>query len=578
MSSLHLCNCRIVDLEHQSVAPGDLSIAGGRFVRPGGVAAADDEHIDVGGAYVIPGLVDGHLHIESSMLTPLQFAREAVGHGTTSLFVDPHEIANVLGRDGIELFLDQAAMLPLTMNVGIPSCVPATPMETAGGHISAADIRQYIDDERVYGLAEMMNYPGIIHDIGDTREKVRIALDAGKVVDGHCPGLHGDALAAYIGNGVADGTVRISSEHEATTPEEAIEKWERGMFILLRYGSASKDMLTILPEICRRGLPLDRFGLVSDDLTVGDLRRRGHMNHLVAVAAEIIDDTTECGRRRALLQALAMASLYPARHFRRPVGTLTPGAQADAVILDSLDDLKPRSVIARGRVVVRDGALADPPLPYDYAPYCRPLRIPDNLGGKLAVTAPGTTTSVDVRVIGARHGSLLTDALIATLPVRDGLVHPDPGQDVLKLAVIERHRGTGQVGVGFVKGFGFSHGALASTVAHDSHNLVVVGRDDCAMVRAIELERAMGSGGLTAVFDNNEARLPLPLGGLMSLESAETVLEQYRSLHAVLECIGCRTDPFALLSFLALPVIPKLKLTDRGLVDVEAFETVSLFA
>lgn len=568
-----LVNGRIVDLESKTVEKGELIIYNGHFVSspPEGIS---ERSLDIGGAYIIPGLIDGHLHIESSMLTPLEFAREAVCRGTTSLFVDPHEIANVLGRNGIDLFITQSENLPLTMRVGIPSCVPATPMETAGAQIGIEDVRDYLADDRVFGLAEMMNFPGIIHGLGDAREKVAAALEAGKTVDGHCPGLRGDDLSAYISNGVNDGQVRIGSEHEASTPDEAIEKWEKGMFIMLRYGSASKDLLNILPEICRRGLPLERFGLVSDDLTAADLRRRGHMDHIVKVAAGIIAESGYCSEQNAVLHALAMASLYPARYFNTMAGAFKPGAVADLAIVDSLDELNPETVFSRGRMVKYQGELNFPETKFDYSSYYHPLRIPEDMKLKLTVRATGDKARV--RVIGAQYGSLLTESMAMDLPVSQGEVRPDPERDILKLAVIERHSGTGNVGVGFVKGFGFKKGALAGTVAHDSHNLIVVASDDQLIEQAISALCRSG-GGLAAVREEGrEAVLPLSLGGLMSVESADQVLQEYQSIHNMLDEMDCPQEAFSLLSFLALPVIPSLKLTDLGLVDVDNFSQVDL--
>ncbi len=575
MSSILLKNGRLIDVEARKIERGDLLVRDGKIHFPvGEEAAAAEETIDLGGAYISPGFIDGHIHIESSTLTPLEFSREAVKRGTTSLFVDPHEIANVLGAKGVRLFLEQADSLPLTMNIGIPSCVPATDMETSGGEITLADIRSLLADEKVYGLAEMMNFPGIIHDIGDAREKVRLTLKAGKIVDGHAPGLTGDALKAYISNGDMDWEVRIGSDHECTTPEEALEKWESGMYIMLRHGSASKDLENILPEICRKGICLDKFGLVSDDLSASDLRGNGHMDNLIGIAAGILHKEIGGDLERAAMEAIAMATLNHANYFRQRTGRLSEGAVADIVVFDSLEKIAPKLVISRGKVVVRDGKCAGDTAARDYSSYAHPVVVKDNFADKLMVTSKNGSEAV--RVIGVKTDTLLTEELIVKMPVNEGVIRPSVIRGVYKIAVLERHKGTGNISVGFVKGLEFLGGAIASTVAHDSHNLIVVGADEASMIRAVSRVK-MAGGGLAAVYKGREEVFPLELAGLMSVAGIDEVLSRHEKLMALIKEMGFDRDPFLALSFLALPVIPKLKITDKGLVDVEKFKFVDLF-
>ena len=575
MSEILLKNGNLINVEARRIEKGDLLVRDGKIYFPSAEEAASaGETIDLGGAYVSPGFIDGHIHIESSTLTPPEFAKEAVKRGTTSLFVDPHEIANVLGVKGVRLFLEQSDILPLTMNIGIPSCVPATDMETAGGVITLADIKSLLADERVYGLAEMMNFPGIVHDIGEAREKVRITLEAGKIVDGHAPGLTGDALKAYISNGKDDWEVRIGSDHECTTPAEALEKWESGMYVMLRHGSASKDLENILPEICKKGICLDKFGLVSDDLSASDLRNNGHMDNLIGMAARIMHKEIGGGFDRAALEAIAMATLNHANYFRKRTGRLSEGSAADIVVFDSLEKIAPKLVISRGKIVVRDGKYTGDAVSWDYSPYAHPVVVKDNFADKLVVTSKDGSETV--RVIGVKENTLLTEELIVKVPVNEGVIRPSVIRGVYKIAVLERHKGTGNISVGFVKGIEFLGGAIASTVAHDSHNLIVAGADEASMIKAVNRVKVAG-GGLAAVFKGTEEVLPLELAGLMSVASIDEVLSRHEKLMALIKEMGFKSDPFLALSFLALPVIPKLKITDKGLVDVEKFAFVDLF-
>lgn len=574
MRSIFLAGGRVLDVCKKEIYPRDILVVNGKihFPSPGEPVRAD-ETIDLKGSYIFPGLIDGHIHIESSMLSPLEFSREAVKWGTTSVFADPHEIANVLGMRGVKLFLDQSDISPVRIYIGAPSCVPATDMETSGGTITLDDIKELLRDGRVYGLAEMMNFPGVINGFGGVREKVDAALEAGKVADGHSPGLSGEALQKYISNGRSDWEVRIGSDHECTTAEEAVEKWERGMFIMLRHGSASKDLERILPGVCRKGLCLDRFGLVSDDLSAMDLRRRGHVNHLVGIAARIFREELGYGAETAVLEAVRMATLNTAAYFGKKAGYIDEGMDADLAVFGSIERLVPDFVIARGVLAARDGRyLGDSP-DYDYSPYAHPLMIKEGFTDKLVVASKNGGR---VRVIGVRDDSLITDEIAVEMPAGDGILKADASKGIYKVAVLERHKGTGNMAVGFVKGLKFRGGAIASTVAHDSHNLIVLGADEVSMIKAVEKLRRSG-GGLAAIFGYKEAVLPLELAGLMSTKSADDFVSAHGRLAGLLSEMGFQRDPYLALSFLALPVIPRLKITDKGLVDVDKFAFVDLF-
>lgn len=577
----------IVDVVAQRCYAGDILIEDGliqRITRAAEPATANAT-LDVAGQYVIPGFIDPHLHIESSMLSPLEFARTAVRHGTTAVFVDPHEIANVAGIDGIDLFLKQAEVAPLDIYIGIPSCVPATSFEDTGAELSLADIEELLPHPRVYGLAEMMNFPGIIHDIGEARAKVESAYTLGKVVDGHAPGVSGHDLALYITNGKADGTVRIMSDHESRTGPEALEKREAGMTVAIRYGSATKDMEEILPLLAEKKVSLEGFMLCSDDLDAEELREHGHVDRIVRRARDMLVEHGGLGREQATIQAIAMATLHPARYFSRffrhhgyaEMGEVAPGKIANLAILESLDSLDCTAVIRRGAVVWDGNSTERQEAPGDYGRLLHTVTVAEPLAASdFEIPYEGPEREAAVRVIGAVEGSLTTESKVLSLPVRGCAIHADATQDVIAIAVIERHHNTGLRAVGLVSGLGMRQGAVASTVGHDSHNLIVAGVDEQAMATAANHLVAIGGGMAVAIGDEITA-LPLAIGGLMSTSSVDTVVAAYRSLLDAAKRTGTTSkNIFLLLSFLALPVIPHLKITNRGLVDVDAFAPVSL--
>ena len=578
-----------IDVERGRVVRGDVAIRGDRIVAVGGEggggilpAPRDAARVlDVRGRFVAPGFIDAHLHIESSLLSPREVARRAVEHGTTACFVDPHEIANVQGRAGIALVLEHAERAPLHLFVGIPSCVPATTLEDSGATIGLADIDALLEHPRVYGLAEMMNFPGIVQGRGEARAKVERALARGKLADAHAPGLRGAALRTYVTNGHEDGVARITLEHECTTAAEALEKLALGMHVALRHGSASKDLPRVLPGLLAARPGLEDVMLCSDDLDPAELDADGHMERIVRAARAVLQEAG-ADFERATVRAIALATLHAARHFApfyaltgRPLpGALAPGRAADVVVLRSLEALDAETVLHAGRVVVEQGRCTvngngdgGPAAPAGGPP--APLAVARRYGpADFAIPAPGGCDTAEARVIGLAPG-IWTETRMHTLPVRAGSLALDA--HTAKLTVVERHHRTGTHAVGLVERR-LRAGAIASTVAHDSHNIIAMGVDDAALARAVNYLADHGGG--MVVVGRDVTYLPLEIGGLMSAAPLEAVVAGYGRLSAALRAIGGDPDLFVRMSFLALPVIPQLRLTNRGLVDVERFAFV----
>ena len=531
---------------------GDVGIAGGRVAGIG--AFAGGERVDARGRFVVPGLIDAHMHLESSKLLPGEFARVVVPRGTTSVVVDPHEVGNVTGADGVHWILDATEDLPLRVFVMVPSCVPASAFETAYRALGPGDMEGILHRRRALGVAEMMNFPGVV--AGDPDVLARIAVNGATHVDGHAPQLRGRRLDAYVAAG-------IRSDHESTTWEEMLDKRRRGMWVLIRDASNARNLDAGLELVRRYGPEL--CALCTDDREPDTLTREGHIDALCrnAVAAGI-----------AVEDVLVMATLHAARcHKLDDLGAVAPGFRADLLVLDDLTSFRPSVVVQDGRVVARDGAalpFADPPVPAFLHGTVRPAPV---TAGDLALGAADGR----VRVIDLVPGELLTGAGAADPARRDGQVVADPGRDLAKIAVVERHHRSGRVGRALVRGFGLRAGAFASTVAHDGHNIVVVGADDASMLACVERLTALGGGIAVARDGAVRGELALPVAGLLSEAPAAEVVERLDALTALLAEQGVAVaSPFMALSFLALSVIPALKVTDYGLVDVDRFAIVPL--
>jgi adenine deaminase len=512
------------------------------------------EVIDLSGKVLTPGFIDGHVHIESAMVTIPEYARAVVPRGTTTVVADPHEIANVLGAEGIRYMLESSRLSPLSIFVMLPSCVPATHLETSGACLDAEALSEMIDEVGVIGIAEVMNYPGVIFRDPQVLAKIRLAGE--KRVDGHCPLLSGRDLAAYVAAG-------IGSDHECTSSEEAKEKLRLGMRIMIREGTAAKNLDDLLPLV--NDVNSRRFLFVSDDRHPSDILREGHIDSMVRRAVESGLDP---------IVAITIASLNAAEYFGlRDLGAIAPGRRADILVLDDLDELNVLKVLKDGKVVAEGGRMIAP-LGKAQRPALASMQVGQIDPGSFDIKAEGSLA----RVIGVVPNQIITRSLRLQPKVIDGYAVADVDRDLLKMAVVERHRGTGNVGLGLVSGFGLARGAIATSVAHDSHNIAAVGTKSSEIYRAVSKVREMG-GGLVVVDDGMvTASLPLPIAGLLSDRSMDEVAELIEEVVGAARDLGSTLeDPFMTLSFLCLPVIPELKLTDKGLVDVNRFDFVPLF-
>ena len=551
----------------------DVAVLGSRIAYCGpdarSMIGANTQVIEVEGRYLIPGLLDAHVHVESSMLTITQFARAVLPHGTTGAFIDPHEIGNVLGLAGVRLMVDEERTTPMQVYVQVPSCVPSAPdLETTGGRIGPEDVAEALSWPGMIGLGEVMNYPGIA--VGDEGLHAEIAetLKAGKVVGGHyaSPDL-GVGFHVYAAAGPSDC-------HEGTRAEDALARVRQGMAAMLRQGSASHNAAAQLPAITEQGIDPRHLLLCTDDRHPGTLLEEGHIDDVVRLA---IDEGVPP------LTAIQMATLNTAEHFgvARDVGCIAPGRYADILIVSDLERFAIDLVYAAGALVAERGGMAVPSPLHVYPKeatasvhLARPLRSSD-----FTIPAPVENGRVRARVIEAIENQVITHATVAELPIADGHVLPDLEQGITLLAVVERHRASGRIGRGFVKGFSLKgRCALASTVAHDAHNLIVVGTDPDAMTRAANRVAEMNGGVCLVRDDQVTAAIPLPIAGLMSDQPVEIVAQQAEDLHEGLRACGCPlNNAFMNLAFLALLVIPELRLTDLGLVDVGEQVLVKLF-
>jgi adenine deaminase len=550
---LLLTNCRLVNVLSGTVHPASIAVAGDTIVGIDGEYSAR-QTVDIGGRYVAPSFADAHVHLESSMVNVPGFAEAVVPRGVTTVFTDCHEIANVMGLEGIRFMIESASDSPIDVYVMLPPCVPATPLETSGAVLEAADLEQMIGEPGVIGLGELMNFPGTI--AGDPGIVAKLGLFPDGPVDGHAPGLSGNDLSAYIAAGP-------DSDHECTTAGEAHEKLQKGMYVFMREGTGARNLLHLLPVASAENSP--RLCLCTDDRHPADLLERGSVDSMVGTAI---------GAGVSPVTAVQMATINTARRFRLGRrGAVAVGYRADMVVLNDLDTVGVEMVFKGGRLVAEGGKLvvpsgqgaSVPPSTFDVSGFGKDrLRIPAT-GGR-------------ARVIGLVPDQIVTESLLLDVPYDNGEAHTDIERDILKIAVVERHCGTGNVGLGFVKGFGLSSGAMASSVAHDSHNIVAVGVSDEDMAAAVEHVAGMGGGQVVVAAGEMKASVSLSIAGLMSPLSLREVARDIERLNSAAAGLGCRVaDPFMTMSFLALPVIPQLKLTDRGLVDVGRFEVVPLF-
>jgi adenine deaminase len=548
-------NVRVLNVFNGETMETSVAVAGGMVAGFGPGKAR--ETVDMGGRFLVPGLIDAHVHVESSMLAPPSFARAVLASGTTAAVADPHEIANVLGIKGVRAMRALSNNAAMRIYYMAPSCVPATHLETSGARLDLADIEALLREPDVPGLAEMMNFPGVLFGAPDVLDKIRAARLAGKRVDGHAPGLTGPDLHAYSGAGIA-------SDHECTTLKEAKEKLALGMRVMLREGTGAKNLAALLPAVTPETSRLCMF--CTDDRHAGDILANGHIASMAAFAI-----------RQGIppVTAVQMATLNPAEYFGLAYhGAVTPGRRADFLVVENLDDFRASAVYVKGKLCAEDGRTLGE---------MEEAELPSGLSGSMRVDPGALDFSIpagqgEARVIGLIPGQIVTRMEKAKVRVENGYVAADTAQDILPLYVIERHTGAGNMGKGLVRGLGLKAGALAESVAHDSHNIVAAGVAPEDIRAAVEAVAQMGGGLAAAAQGKVLAALPLPVAGLMSMEPAGRVAAMEADIAKAARELGSTLEnPLMTLSFLALPVIPELKLTDKGLVDVKRFGFVNLF-
>lgn len=557
-ADLVISNANIVDVCVGDIYLGSIAIKSDRIIGIGNVNDLISDStivIDVSEGYVCPGFIDAHLHIESSMVTLTEFAKAVLPHGTTSIVIDPHEIANVLGVNGIRMLIEESKYVPLNIYFTIPSCVPAAPgFETSGAELNVDDVKKLLELPMIVGLGEVMDFPGVLSGNLGLMEKISITRNFGKRVDGHAPLLTGRILQNYISAG-------IHSDHECISGVEVLERIRCGMWIMVREGSLSKNLNEILSFIHKLGVDTSRIMFATDDLTSIDALN-SHINKLVKMAIDIGFDP---------IDAIKMATLNSAIYYRLDdeIGILAPGFKANLIVLEDLKKINVKMTIVNGKLIAENGRVIVQIYKWKY-----PVEAYRTINVRrvfyeddFKIKVDFEFGSVDVRVIGVEDRSLYTKSIVTKLPIKSGIVNFDLENDILQVAVVERHKATGNIGLGFVKGFGLKCGALASSVAHDSHNIVVVGANWSDMAYAVNKLIEMGGGIIVVNEESILSSLPLPIAGLMSDEDIYTVSSKFKNLHECIRKIGCiLEEPFMTLSFIALSVIPELKITDKGLI------------
>lgn len=546
-------NAKVINVFTGEVYPASVAVHQGIIVGFGDYNAR--KVIDLKGRYLSPGFIDGHMHLESSMIDPVEFAKTVIPRGTTTIVADPHEIANVKGVDGIKYILRHNKVVPLDIYAMVPSCVPATNMETSGAVLSAEDIKASLSKDRILGLGELMNFPGVLEKNPHVLKKMKFSDY--KRIDGHAPGVTGRDLCAYIAAGAV-------SDHECTTSDEALEKLRLGMYIMIREGSVTKDLEALLPLVT--SFNMRRCAFVTDDRDPVDLVEEGHINYILKKAISFGLDPAV---------AITLVTINPAEYFGlKHLGAIAPGYVADLVVIEDFINLRINMVFKRGKLVAENGKAE-----------FSSKKLKDRLVLNTVNIKPVGLKDIKIKakkdsanVIELVPGQIITKKIFQKIKIKDSYVVSDTKNDILKLVVIERHRASGNMALGLVKGFGLKKGALASTIAHDSHNLIVVGVKDEDILCAIkEIEKI--KGGIVAVEGGRVlGKLSLPIAGLMSDKPVTEVKKKLEELHKIARKLGDKTNrPFMVLSFLALPVIPEIKLTDKGLVDVKKFSFIDLF-
>lgn len=549
-------NCKVVNVFSGKIVEGDIALCGDQIA---GVGEYEGEvEIDAEGRYAAPGFIDSHIHIESSYLSPEELGRLLVPHGGTTIIADPHEIVNVLGIPGLDYMMNAAKNTKLDIKYMLPSCVPATPFENAGAVIDAVDMEDPILRDNILGLGEFMNFPGVVNGDDATLDKLMVAKDAGKLIDGHSPVLTGKALNAYC-------AARIRADHECDTLQDFEERLDNGMYVMLRQGSACKNLKSLLPAVTPENSR--RVIFCSDDRQPKTILEEGHLdNHLRLCVEEGLDPIT----------AIRMATLNAAECFGLDDrGAIAPGYRADIVLLDDLKDFSADKVWVAGQLTADQGKYLPEVIKEDIAPVMGSVHLKAFSAEKFKMNLSGNR----VHTIEIQPGGVVTKKSVDEIQVKDGEFIFDPEQDIVKVAVVERHKMTGNVACGFLKGYGIKEGAVALSVAHDSHNIIVVGVSDEEMAFAVEALQKQ-SGGVVLVKDGEVIEsMPMPIAGLMSDQSAEWVDGKLTALHEkAYDILGVNGDvePVMTLCFMSLAVIPELKLTDEGLFDVTKFAFINV--